>query len=406
MLTTKEALNRWVDDIYPTKEEFLAAAKKRKFKIYLGIDPTGSDLHLGHSTNLLLLKHFQKLGHKIVLLIGDFTAMIGDPSGKETSRKRLTPKEVLQNARTFKDQAAKILSFSGYNPAKIEYNSKWWGKMSLAEGLSIGYRFTLQQLIERDMFQKRLQRNEPISFPEAFYPILQGYDSVALNVDAEVGGTDQTFNMLAGRELMKKLKNKEKFVITTKLLENPKTGKKLMSKTEGNYVSLNMSPGDMFGAIMALPDEVVVQVFELCTELPPEEFRDLEPLAAKKRLAREIVKLYHDEKEAEKATEDFEERHGAKPLPTFTVSAEDYIQRTRDRFGSIYASSPTVGTAVTVSGFVGSASEANRLIEQGAVKEDGHKLIDPQASMNAISKDRTLEIGKRGYFKIGAKKRK
>ena len=390
MMTTNEVLSRWVDQVYPTKEEFLTALEKRKLKIYLGVDPTGPDLHLGHSTNLLLLKYFQELGHKIIFLIGDFTAMIGDPTGREESRKKLSQEEVRKNGRKFKEQAGKIIKFSGSNPAALEFNSRWWGKMTLSEGLSIGYNFTLQQLIERDMFQKRLKRNEPISFPEAFYPILQGYDSVALDVDVEVGGTDQTFNMLAGRELLKKLKGKEKFVITTTLLENPKTGKKLMSKTEGNYVGLSMLPQDMFGAVMALPDEAVVPVFELCTEVPSAKIAELKnllvsaPVKAKKTLALEITRIYHGDKRAEESQKEFEGvfSRGGTPedAPVWKVAGE-----------KIDLVDLLAGKRI-----VGSKSEARRLIEQGGVTLNRQKLTNPE---QILSKG-VLRIGKKTFIKI------
>src|SRR4030042_2490670 len=284
-------LKRWVDKIYPSEKEFLKALETRKLTIYHGVDPTAPDLHLGHSTNYLLLRKFQDLGHKIIILIGDFTAQIGDPTGRISGRKTLTKKQVLKNAETYKAQISKILDFkSKTNPAQLKFNSQWYEKIKFTDLMKLMANFTHGQMIKRNMFQQRLKNGQEINFIEFIYPMLQGYDSVAMNIDAEVGGTDQTFNMMAGRDLLKTYENKEKFVITTKLLENPKTGKKLMSKSEGGYVALNDPPNEMFGKIMALPDEATMPCFELCTEIPLIGFAGIKnPQQLKIRLAKEIV---------------------------------------------------------------------------------------------------------------------
>ena len=222
----EEILNRWTDKIYPSRKKFLEALNSRKLVIYHGVDPTAPDLHLGHSTNYLLLRKFQDLGHKIILLMGDFTAQIGDPTGKISARKPLTKRQVLKNCKTYKEQVGKILDFkSKKNPVQIKFNSQWLGNMKLENMMELMAKFTQGQMIKRNMFQERLKKGQEIYLTEFLYPLLQGYDSVAMNVDVEVGGTDQTFNMLVGRKLMRKYQQKEKFVITTPLLENPKLEK-------------------------------------------------------------------------------------------------------------------------------------------------------------------------------------
>ena len=354
-------LKRWVDKIYPSEKEFLKALKTQKLTIYHGVDPTAPGLHLGHSTNYLLLKKFQNLGHKIIILIGDFTAQIGDPTGKLSERKALTKKQVLKNAETYKSQISKILDFkSKINPVQIKFNSKWYEKIKFADLMKLMANFTHGKMIKRNMFQQRLKKGQEINFIEFIYPMLQGYDSVAMNVDVEVGGTDQTFNMMAGRDLLKKYKKKEKFVITTKLLENPKTGKKLMSKSEGNYIALNDSPKDMFGKVMALPDEAIMHCFELCTEVSLIEVKKIKnPKDAKARLAKEIITIYHSKKEAESAEKEFNKIFKEKKLPT-------EIPEIRIKEKKINILDLLVKTKLA-----SSKSEAKRLILQKGVKIDG-----------------------------------
>src|SRR3989344_1169279 len=296
--------SRFIDKIYPSAVKLEEALRSgRRLTIYHGIDPTAPDLHLGHSTNFLLLRELQKLGHRVILLIGDFTGRIGDPTDKLAARKPLTEKEVLKNSRTYKQQIAKILDFSSRgNPVEIQFNSRWLKKLSSEDMIKLLANFTVAQTIKRDMFQRRLKEGKEIYLHEFLYPLMQGYDSVAMKVDAEVGGTDQTFNMLVGRDLERIYLNKGKFVLTTPLLENPKTGKKLMSKSEGGYISLQDPPNEMFGKLMALPDEVIVPCLELCTFYPQKEIekikkrlksKKLNPRDAKRILALEVTKIYH-----------------------------------------------------------------------------------------------------------------
>jgi len=301
-----DLLTRGISSIYPTKEFLESKIKKgEKLTIYLGIDPTGPTLHLGHVIAIKKLGEFQKAGHKIILLMGDFTAMIGDPTDKGTARKQLTHKEVMSNLKFYKKQASTIISFTGKNPAQIKFNSKWLGKMNFEDVLNLASKMTVSQMLERDMFQRRIEESKPIYLHEFIYPLMQGYDSVAMDVDGEIGGNDQTFNMLCGRDLMKSIKHKEKFVITMKLLED-NSGKK-MGKTEGNMVSLKDSTDEMYGKIMSWTDGLILSAFELCTNVSTEEIKEIEkllklsatnPKDLKMRLAKEVISIFHGEKKA------------------------------------------------------------------------------------------------------------
>jgi tyrosyl-tRNA synthetase len=311
----EEVLTRSIDTIYPTKEAFEAMLKSGKqLRIYVGIDPTATYVHLGHATNYIILQRLHSLGHKIIVLIGDFTAMIGDPSDKTSARKQLTTAEVKTNLKTFKKQIGKILDFNDKkNPIEFKFNSAWLAKLTLKDSIELAAHFTVQRMLERDIFDKRIKENKPLYVHEFFYPFLQGYDSVALKADVEMGGTDQTFNMLAGRQLVKSYQNREKIVITTTLLENPVTGEKLMSKSLGTGIALDETPENMYGKTMALPDEAIIQCFIDCTLMPMDEVKKLEAelkAGANQRnvimrLAKEIVSMYHSPGEAAKAEENF-----------------------------------------------------------------------------------------------------
>ena len=398
----EEVLTRYVDKIYPSKEaleKVLRSGKKLTF--YHGIDPTGPHLHLGHSTNLLLMRRLQFLGHKIIFLVGSFTARIGDPSDKDATRKPLTRKQIEDNLKTYKEQANKIIDLKGPNPVLIKFNSEWLDKLTLEEMFKLAANFTVQQIIERDLFQKRIKANKPISLHEFLYPLLQGYDSVAMNVDGEIGGTDQTFNMLAGRLLVQKYLGKEKFVITTPLLVNPKTGKKLMSKSEGTYIALDNLPNDMYGKVMALPDETIIPCFELCTEVPLQIIKEHEkalsarggqagkvnPMEIKKKLAFEIVKMYSSEKDAKNAEKEFkrvfQKREIPSKVPTFQTPQKSY----------------NIIDLLVETGLAPSRSEAKRLIEQKTVELDG-KLIAIYQSPITIKDGMTIRVGKRRFIKI------
>jgi len=355
----KEFLDsRYIEAVFPSKEkaaEMLGSGKQLIF--YLGIDPTGPDIHLGHTTNLFVLKKLREAGHKIILLIGDFTATIGDPTDKEAARRPLSEKEIKENMRTYLDQVRKILPKGSF---ETRYNSEWYKKMSTEEWLGITSLFTQQQMVSRDMFQERIKKDKPISLQEFVYPVLQGYDSVAMDVDGEIGGNDQTFNMLAGRDLLRKLKGKEKIVITTRLLEDPATGKKVMNKSEGQYISLNDSASEIFGKTMAIPDSAIVPLLSFATELPDSEVDEAKrrlgsgenPKNLKGELAFELVRMYHGEKEAEKAKGEFQRIFSEGRLPKEIEEIPN---------------GQTILQTIIMARFAPSKSEAKRLIEQKAV---------------------------------------
>ncbi len=309
-----ELLTRGVESLYPSKEEF----KKRlladqPLSIYAGLDPTSESLHLGHLSLLLKLRQFVNLGHQVTILIGDFTAMIGDPTDKKSARQRLSAQTVAHNHKDYKKQISRILNLK---KIKFAYNQKWLSKMTMTEVVDLGSEFTVSQLMERDMFQARLKNGDPVYLSELMYPLMQGYDSVALGVEAEVGGNDQTFNMLVGRTMLKR-RGKDKYVMALKLLTDS-TGRK-MGKTEGNMVTLLDSPKEIYGRIMSWPDDFLAIGFELCTDLPMMIIKEnLQRPAkdAKMALAKAVVKIYYSELESEEAENDFITKFQKKSLPT------------------------------------------------------------------------------------------
>ncbi len=395
-----ELLVRGVEHIYPNPDflEKLLSGKE-KITLYLGIDPTGPTLHLGHAIALRKLSEFQKLGHHIILLLGDFTARIGDPTDKLATRKQLTTEEIEQNMKLYKKQASSWLSFSGDNPARIEFNSKWLGKMTFADVLELSSKMTVQQLIERDMFQLRLREGKPIYVHEFLYPLMQGYDSVAMMVDGEIGGNDQTFNMLVGRELLKD-HGKDKFVLTVKLLTDA-SGKK-MGKTEGNMLTLADGAEDMYGKVMSWSDEKIVPGLELCTTVSLARIEEIKklleqnenPILFKKELAREIVAVYHDKDSGEQAQQKWESTFSKGEIP------EDAKKIT------VTIKAPLVDLLVE-HGFVASKSEFRRLVQEGAITFSGKieekKIIDPAC---LVEESGALRIGKKRFLHIEVKKEK
>ncbi|MBI2473309.1 tyrosine--tRNA ligase [Candidatus Uhrbacteria bacterium] len=384
-------LTRGVEHVYPSREFLEARLKEGKqLSLYLGIDPTGPDLHVGHSIQLRKLRQFQELGHKIILLIGDFTGMIGDPTDKSATRVRLTREQVLENAQKYKEQAGKILDFHGENPVEVKYNNDWLGKMSFADVVEVASNFTVQQMLERDMFEKRLAEAKPIYLHEFLYPLMQGYDCVAMDVDGEVGGNDQTFNMLAGRTLMKAMKGKEKFVVADKLLVDP-TGKK-MGKSEGNMIRLSDTSDEMFGKIMSWTDGMIVPGFEILTD---EDYQSVQkelddgvnPRELKAHLARTIVGLYFDSAEAQAVSDRFDQLFQKKEIPD--EIEEHKISKTL-----------SITDILVHSGLATSKSEARRLIAGGGVKvnetvvQDAEQMIEPSLEGVLIQK------GKRHFVRI------
>lgn len=368
-----------VTEALPSKEALISLMEKRRIRIYFGVDPTSPNLHLGHAVALRKLRQFQDLGHEVVLLFGTFTAQIGDPSGKDKMRQPLTAKEASANMATYKKQAGLIL-----NNSKTVYkeNGAWLGKLRLDEILKIASNLTVSRLLERDMFQERLKQGREIWLHEFLYPLLQGYDSVAMDVDAELGGTDQTFNMLVGRRLLGSMKKKEKFVVTTPLLLGL-DGRK-MSKSFGNTVNLLDAPEDMYGKLMSLNDNLVAQYFELCTDVSPTAAA---PRDLKAQLAREIVRMYHGEKKAQEAEQEFDQVFRNKELPSEIREAR------------IEENSMQLSDLLVRSQLASSKGEAKRLLEQRGVKIDG-KVVEDSSVKVTIRKGMVLQVGKRHFVKI------
>lgn len=388
---THELLTRGVDKIYPsaqTLEKVLQSGKK--LKLYQGFDPTGTRLHIGHMVGFKKLRQWQDLGHHVIFVIGDGTGQAGDPSGKTTARDRfLTRDELRTNAVDYVKQASKLIRFEGENPVEIKFNGDWLNKLSLPEILEIAGHFTWQQFAQRDLFQERIKNNQPIIYRESMYPLLQAYDSVAMDVDLELGGTDQTFNMLAGRSLMKAMKNKNKFVMTTPLLTDS-TGQKI-GKTEGNIIALNDQPEELYRKIMALGDDVIIKGLEYLTDVPMQEIGKIEksiknganPIDYKKKLAYEVTKQLNSETEAKKAAEEFERVVQKGELP-------ESVSEVEVKKGSVIDDDFLVKHGLT-----NSKSEAKRLFQQNGVTLDGEKIKLGGGFAGNEGEDLILGVGKK-----------
>lgn len=376
-----------VTDIFPSKE---ALTKKllagEKIKIYLGLDPTHTAIHLGHAKNIMFMEELRQLGNEVIILFGDFTARIGDPD-KASTRKALSEEDVTRNMADWVRQISPLIDFNDKtNPATIRHNSEWLAKLSFADVLSLSSNFTVQQMIERDMFQKRLKEGSPIHLHEFMYPLMQGYDSVAMDVDAELCGTDQIFNALSGRTLMKKLKDKEKFVIALNLIANPATGQ-LMSKSNGTGVFIDQSANDLFGALMSLPDPMIEPLFLNCTRIPMGE-KDMimaqGPRMAKALIAKDIVKRIHGEAASVTAEEAF--------IATFAKGGvpDDILE--------IKLDGATLAEVLIKAGVIESKTEWRRLVTDTAVRTDrDEKITDPTY---VPASGTILKIGKRRFVKI------
>lgn len=376
-----EVLTRGVEQVLPDRKSLSDLMQKRKIKLYQGFDPSMPSLHLGNFVGLMKLRQFQKLGHEVIFLVGDFTGMIGDPTDKLATRKQLTRKGVLENAKAWKEQAARVLDFSGKNPAKIVFNSSWTDKLTLTDLVDISSNITHAQMIERDMYQERIKEGKDIRFHELLYPIFQGYDSVAMGVDLEVGGNDQMFNMMIGRTLMKAINGKEKYVLTTKLLVD-KDGKKV-GKTTGNALFLDSKPEDFYAGIMSFPDEVIELSFELLTDIPLDGIKDRikkNPMSEKKRLAFEVVKLLWGEKSAVLSQNSFEE--------TF--------QERRPEFNIKVESGKNIVDTIADFTSKGSKSEAKRLIKERAVDINGETITD---NIYLVRAGDEIKVGSRTFLK-------
>ncbi|MSR85247.1 tyrosine--tRNA ligase [Candidatus Uhrbacteria bacterium] len=386
-------LTHAVENVYPSREalrEKLLSGER--ISIYLGIDPTGATLHMGHMIPIQKLAELQELGHQIILLIGDFTAMSGDPD-KLTVRRQLTREEVLENCKLYQQQASKLLRFSGVNAAQLKFNNDWLSKLTFKEVVELASHFTVQQMLERDNFEKRMEEQKPIKLHEFLYPLMQGYDSVAMDVDMELGGNDQTFNMLAGRTLMKEMKHKEKFVLTTRLLVDS-NGKK-MGKTEGNMITMLDSADDMYGKVMSWTDEMIVPGFEICTTADQKELEEIKkklkkenPMILKRALAHQIVLWLYDGKSAEQAAEHFASLHQKHEQP-------EEIPEMKIKEKSI-----SLIEALVQSKLVESKSDARRQVEQGGVKVEGKVITDVKAMVTIGKQGTVIQKGKRHFVKL------
>lgn len=363
----------------------------KKLRIKFGIDPTGSDLHIGHAVVLKKMREFQDAGHQVILLIGDYTAKIGDPTGRTETRKVLTDEKIKENMKSYTDQAGLILDMKNI---EVRYNSEWLGKLQMAELLQLASLKTVAQLLHRSDFKKRMKEDIDISLSEFLYPIMQGYDSVALKSDVELGGTEQTFNMLVGRDLQKHYGQPRQDVMTLPILEGL-DGVEKMSKSYNNYIGLTEKASEMYGKTMSLPDNMIIKYFELTTNVPLEEINKIKeqmeqgenPKNLKMRLAREIVTLYHDEKAAGQAESEFNQIFKDKGLP------EDIELRklTGNKWNIIELISET--------GLSPSKSETRRIIQGGGVKVDGVKAESHEEEID-INKERLIQVGKRKFVKV------
>lgn len=390
----EELLTRSVAAIYPSKEKLKEVLLSgRKLKLYQGFDPTGDKLHIGHMVGLRKHRQWQDLGHEVIFLIGDGTGEAGDPTGKKKTREKFfTGEELRSNAKGYLSQASKIVRFDGPNPIKILYNGDWLNKLTKTDILNIAQHFSVQQLIERDMFQERLKVGESINVREFLYPLLQAYDSVAMEVDLELGGTDQTFNMLAGRMLLKAMKGKEKFVMTTPLLSDSNGIK--IGKSDGNVIALTDPAVDLFGKLMSLGDDSIIPMFTLLTDLPLDEIDKFDikkdPFVLKKRVASIIVEQLHNKAKAEEARENFEKTFskGEFPEDAKVVETKRGVK---------------LGDVLVENKIVSSKTEFRRLVESGAISSaSGKKIENPNILAEDLKEreEQKLRIGKKNFVII------
>ena len=366
--------------------------EKAPLNIKLGCDPSRPDLHIGHSVVLNKLRQFQDLGHNAILIVGDYTAMIGDPSGKKKTRPQLSFEETRENGKSYFDQAGRILDIK---KTKICYNSEWLSKLDLKELINILSKFTVQRILERDDFTNRLKEQTEISFHEMLYPVMQGYDSYAISADVELGGTDQKFNNLVGRDIQKRFGKEQQVVITMPLLEGT-DGYEKMSKSLDNAIGITEEPKNIFGKTMSIPDTLIYKYFELCTNLSAGELKEIKetlenknnnPRDQKRRLGMELVKLYYDEETAEKTIEEFDTIFIKKEIP-------DEIPEM-----SFEKDTMKLIEILTTGNLADSNSNARRLIEQGAVKIDGKKITDVNLEIEIIN-GMIFKVGKKNFLKL------
>ncbi len=386
-------IKRGAQEILIEEELIKKLNTNKPLRIKAGFDPTAPDLHLGHTVLMNKLKQFQDLGHQVLFLIGDFTGMIGDPTGKNITRKPLTREQVLENAQTYQQQVGKILDL---NKTEICFNSQWMDKLSSSELIQLAATHTVARMLERDDFSKRYANNQPIAIHEFLYPLVQGYDSVALKSDVELGGTDQKFNLLVGRELQKHFGQAPQIVLTMPLLEGT-DGVHKMSKSLGNSIGISEQPTEMFGKIMSISDTLMWRYLELLSFKPLSEIESLKKAALEGKnprdikidLAKELIARFHDQNAAESAHQDFIQRFSQNQLPDdlpeITVNAPQGFLK--------------IANLLKEAGLVATTSEAMRQIDQGAVKINGEKITDKQLQIN-VGSQQVYQVGKRHFAKV------
>jgi tyrosyl-tRNA synthetase len=387
-------LTRGVEAIYPSadalREKLMSGERLR---VYQGFDPTGKFLHVGHAMGIRGLRILQQLGHEVIFLVGDYTARVGDPD-KDTGREMLTEKQIAENLAGWKEQAAQLIDFGGDNPVRFALNNEWLSKLNLNDLIVLMSKMTVQQMLERDMFERRMAKGDPIGLHEFIYPLMQGYDGVAMEVDLEIGGADQTFNMLKGREIVKAYLNKEKFVRANKMMDAPDG--RTMSKSKGNGINLGDTSEDMYGKAMSYGDDKILMGLELITDVPLDAIAEIKkdladganPMQYKKLLAFEILKSIRGEEEAVRAQKHFEDTVQNKELPTD-------IAEIKLKEGNYH-----LVDLMVQAGLAASKSEAGRLVDQGGVKVNGQKIDDKECEVAVSEEEVLIQKGKRGFVKF------
>lgn len=401
MLSLEEQLKvirRGTVEILP-EEELIFKLKRSiqenvPLRVKQGFDPTAPDIHLGHTVCLRKLRQFQKLGHQVILIIGDYTGMVGDPSGRSETRPQLTLDQIKANARTYQEQFFRVVD---ENKTEVRYNGEWFSRMSFLEFMRLASNFTVARMLERDDFSKRYKEQIPISIHELFYPLMQAYDSVMIKADVEIGATEQKFNLLAGRQIQEVYGQKPQVILTMPVLVGT-DGEQRMSKSLGNYIGVAEPPGEMFGKIMSIPDEQIYNYFELVTDVGADELTQIKeeleerrtnPMVLKKRLGKEIVRMYWSQKEAEGACEEFERVFSKKELP------EDIpLKRMESDQAEMW-----IGHYLVKAGCANSTSEVKRLIKQGGLYINNERIDDENLKIS-VAGEKLVRLGKRRFFRI------
>jgi tyrosyl-tRNA synthetase len=393
-----EVIRRGTVEIIP-EEELVEKLKvcireNKPLRVKQGFDPTAPDIHLGHTVCLRKLRQFQELGHQVILIIGDYTGMVGDPSGRSETRPQLTKEQINANARTYQEQFFKVVDKS---KTEVHFNGEWFARMSFEEVMKLASNFTVARMLERDDFSKRYKDQVPISIHELFYPLMQAYDSVMIKADIEIGATEQKFNLLAGRTIQELYGQKPQVILTMPVLVGT-DGQQRMSKSLGNYIGIAEPPKEIFGKIMSLPDEQIYNYFELVTDVSSVELAQIKnelegnatnPMILKKRLGKEIVRMYYDTTEAEKACQEFERVFSKKELPeNIPVIQVEYDE------AEIW-----IGHYLVKAGCAESTSQVRRLIKQGGLYIDNNRIDDENLKV-AVTGEKLVRLGKRGFFRV------